>query len=195
MKWEPPEAAVQTLPDLLAPGIEILFVGINPSVYSAQAGHYYARPGNMFWRCLHESGLTPVRLRPEEDRRVLEWGIGITDCVKRPTVSAAELSPAEFREGVDALLSRIALAQPRVVCFNGLVGYRGAFDPRARLGRQERRLEEAVVFVVPSTSGANAAYSRQERIEWFTRLRDLRDLLRREASMPESAAQPAEFDD
>src|SRR5690349_22316350 len=131
-----PSCAVETLPDLLAPGIELLFVGINPSLYSAQVGHYYARPGNMFWRCLHEAGLTPVRLRPEEDRRVLKWGIGITDCVKRPTVSASEVTPAEFREGVAALRARITFCRPRVVCFNGLVGYRGAFDARAGLGRQ-----------------------------------------------------------
>jgi double-stranded uracil-DNA glycosylase len=170
--------AVQTLPDLVAPGIELLFVGINPSLFSARAGHYYARPGNMFWRCLHEGGLTPVRLRPEEDRRVLEWGIGITDCVKRPTVSAAEVSAAEFQDGVAALLAKIARCRPRVVCFNGLVGYRSAFDARAGLGRQPGSLEGAVVFVVPSTSGANAAYSRPERIAWFTRLRELRDELR-----------------
>lgn len=175
----PPSCAVETLPDLLAPGVELLFVGINPSVYSARAGHYYARPGNIFWRCLHEAGLTPVRLRPEEDRRVLEWGIGITDCVKRPTVSAAEVAPGEFRAGVDALCDKIAGCRPLVVCFNGLVGYRSAFDPRAGLGRQPGRLEGAIVFVVPSTSGANAAYSRGERVEWFIRLRELRDELKR----------------
>ena len=167
-----------SLPDLLAPGIELLFVGINPSLYSARAGHYYARPGNMFWRCLHEGGLTPIRLRAEEDVRVLEWGIGITDCVKRPTVSAAEVSAAEFREGVDALVGKIARCHPLVVCFNGLVGYRGAFDPRAGLGLQPASMEGAAVFVVPSTSGANAAYSRDERIEWFARLHGLRDELR-----------------
>jgi double-stranded uracil-DNA glycosylase len=170
--------AYETLPDLLAPGIELLFVGINPSIYSARAGHYYARPGNLFWRCLHEAGLTPVRLRPEEDRRVLEWGIGITDCVKRPTVSAAEVRPGEFRAGVDALRRKIAGCRPLVVCFNGLVGYRGMFDPRAGLGRQPGRLEGATLFVVPSTSGANAAYSRGERVEWFIRLRELRDELK-----------------
>ena len=168
---------VQTLPDLLAPGIQVLFVGINPSLYSARAGHYYARPGNMFWRCLHEGGLTPVRLRPEEDRRVLEWGIGITDCVKRPTVSAAEVAPEEFSAGVAALVEKIVRCRPLVICFNGLTGYRGAFNPRAGLGRQPERLEGAVVFVVPSTSGANAAYSRQERVAWFARLRELRDEL------------------
>ena len=170
--------AVETLPDLLAPGIELLFVGINPSIYSARAGHYYARPGNIFWRCLHESGLTPVRLRPEEDRRVLEWGIGITDCVKRPTTSAVEVTPAEFRDGAEALVCKIACYRPLVVCFNGLVGYRSAFDPRAGLGRQPERLEGAAVLVVPSTSGANAAYSRGQRVEWFIRLRELREELK-----------------
>lgn len=174
------DSEVATLPDLLAPGIEVLFVGINPSLYSVRAGHYYARSGNLFWRCLHEGGLTPVRLRPEEDHRVLEWGIGITDCVKRPTASAAEVSAAEFRDGVASLVDTIAYCRPRIVCFNGLVGYRGAFDPRAGLGRQSRLLEGAVVFVVPSTSGANAAYSREARVEWFARLRELRDSLRRE---------------
>src|SRR5713226_4459490 len=172
---------MESLPDLLAPGIDLLFVGINPSIYSARAGHYYARPGNLFWRCLHEAGLTPVRLRPEEDRRVLEWGIGITDCVKRPTVSAAEVSAAEFREGVDALVAKIVRCRPLVVCFNGLMGYRGAFDRSAGLGRQPERIQGAAVFVLPSTSGANAGYTRDERVAWFDRLRRLRDELKAEA--------------
>jgi TDG/mug DNA glycosylase family protein len=173
-----PDLRAPTLPDLLAPGIDLLFVGINPSLYSVRAGHYYARPGNLFWRCLHEGGLTPVRLRPEEDQRVLEWGIGITDCVKRPTVSAAEVTLSEFQGGVASLTAKIARYRPGVVCFNGLVGYRGAFDPQAGLGRQSRLLEGAVVFVVPSTSGANAAYSREARVGWFVRLRELRDELK-----------------
>jgi TDG/mug DNA glycosylase family protein len=188
------DSEVSSLPDLLAPGIEVLFVGINPSLYSARAGHYYARPGNLFWRCLHEGGLTPVRLRSEEDRRVLEWRLGITDCVKRPTVSAAEVAPAEFREGVAALMEKIAGCRPLVVCFNGLIGYRGAFDPRAGPGLQPEPLVaptfwsaltrggspalQPAVFVVPSTSGANAAYSREERIQWFAQLRELRDELK-----------------
>ncbi len=171
-------AALVTLPDLVAPGIEILFVGINPSIYSARAGHYYARPGNMFWRCLHEGGLTPVRLRPEEDRRMLEWAIGITDCVKRPTASAAEVTREEFRAGVEALLAMVDRYRPLLVAFNGLAGYRGAFDPRAGLGRQPMEIAGVAVFVMPSTSGANAAYSRGERVEWFTRLRELRDMLK-----------------
>ena len=174
-----PDLHEETLPDLAAPGIDLLFVGINPSLYSVRAGHYYARPGNLFWRCLHEGGLTPVRLRPQEDHRVLEWGIGITDCVKRPTVSAAEVTAAEFRDAEGALVAKIARWRPRLVCFNGLVGYRGVFDPKAGLGRQPRRLEGAVLFVVPSTSGANAAYSREARVEWFARLREVREEFRR----------------
>ena len=171
-------STLESLPDLLAPGIELLFVGINPSIFSVQAGHYYARPGNIFWHCLYEAGLTPVRLRPEEDRRVLEWHIGLTDCVKRPTVSASEVSPTEFREGVNALMEKIARCRPLVVCFNGLTGYRGAFDPHAGLGRQPVSLGGATVYVVPSTSGANAGYTRGERVEWFARLQCLWDELK-----------------
>src|SRR5207253_11008062 len=104
--------AVEMLPDLLAPGIELLFVGINPSIYSARAGHYYARPGNMFWRCLHEAGLTPVRLRPEEDRRVLEGGVGITDCVKRPPGRRGGVSAAEVRGGGGGLGGQEAWRRP-----------------------------------------------------------------------------------
>ena len=175
------EEEIRTLPDLLAPGLEILFVGINPSLKSARVGHYYAGPGNLFWRCLHESGLTPVRLRPDEDRRVLEWGIGITDCVKRPTRNASEVRAGEFREEKADLLARVERCGPRILCFNGLMGYRATFDPGARLGRQERTLGGAEVFVVPSTSAANASFTREERVEWFVRLRELRDLLRAEA--------------
>src|SRR4051812_17084980 len=122
MSSEPSPAG---LPDLIAPGLEILFVGINPGLKSARVGHYYAGPGNLFWRCLFESGLTPVRLVPAEDRRLLEFGIGITDCVARPSRSAAEVTPAEFSAGAPRLAEKVARFQPRIVCFNGLAGCRG----------------------------------------------------------------------
>ncbi len=167
--------ALPTLPDLLEPGLEILFVGINPSLASARVGHYYAGPGNLFWRCLHESGLTPVRLTPAEDHRLLEWGIGITDCVKRPSRGAADLRGPDFADGAPALREKIARFQPRLVCFNGLMGYRGAIDPAAQLGLQLELLEGSLVFVVPSTSAANAGFTRDERVEWFRKLREVRD--------------------
>ena len=153
-------------------------MGINPGLKSARVGHYYAGPGNLFWRCLHESGLVPERLRPDEDRRLLEFGIGITDCVARPSRSATEVSRNEFRCAAPLLLAKIERLRPRIVCFNGLTGFRGCFDPRAGLGEQPEPLAGARAFVVPSTSGANAGYSRDERVAWFTRLREFRDALR-----------------
>jgi double-stranded uracil-DNA glycosylase len=173
----PEPAEIRGLPDLIAPGLEILFVGINPGLESARVGHYHAGPGNLFWRCLHESGLVPVRLRPEEDRQLLEYGIGITDCVARPSRSATEVTRDEFRLAAPLLLGTLEHLRPRIVCFNGLTGYRGCFDPRAALGLQPEPLGGARAFVVPSTSAANAGYTREERIEWFTRLREFRDAL------------------
>jgi TDG/mug DNA glycosylase family protein len=166
------------LPDLITPGLEILFVGINPGLKSARLGHYYAGPGNLFWRCLHESGLIPVRLAPQQDRRLLEFGIGITDCVARPSRSAAEVTPNEFRTGAPLLAAKVAQFRPRIVCFNGLSGCRGCFNPAAQPGIQEGRLAGARVFAVPSTSAANAGYTSQERVDWFVRLREFRDRLR-----------------
>ncbi|MCC2668917.1 MAG: hypothetical protein K0Q72_1388 [Armatimonadetes bacterium] len=174
--------ALPGLPDLLAEGLEVLFVGINPSLKSALVGHYYAGPGNLFWRCLHESGLIPERLAPSEDRRLLEFRIGITDCVARPSRSAAEVSAHEFRSARPALIRKLEVYRPRIVCFNGLMGYRGTFDPQAQLGLQPEALAGAVVFVVPSTSAANAGFTREERVEWFRKLRALRDELRAPAA-------------
>ncbi len=169
------------LPDLLAPNLDLVFVGINPSLKSARVGHYYAGPGNLFWRCLHESGLTPVRLQPEEDRRVLEFGIGITDCVPRPSRMASEVRRSEFRDAAPSLAAKIEHYQPRVVCFNGLMGYRQAIDPEGALGLQPSMLAGATVFVVPSTSAANAGFSREERVQWFCRLAEVVALCREES--------------
>jgi TDG/mug DNA glycosylase family protein len=165
------------LPDLVREGLEILFVGINPGLKSARVGHYYAGPGNLFWRCLHESGLTPVRLAPDEDRRVLEWGIGITDCVARPTRSAGDVAGAEFRAAAPVLLAKVERFRPRIVCFNGLTGARACFDPAAALGPQDALLGPAHVFVVPSTSAAIAGFTREARVAWFVLLREFRDAL------------------
>lgn len=167
-----------SLPDLLQEGLELLFVGINPGLTSARLGHYYAGPGNLFWRCLYESGLTPERLTPYDDRRVLEFGIGITDCVKRASRMASEVRAGEFRTAAPELRAKIVYARPRIICFNGLMGYRQALNPEAGLGLQPEALEGALVYVVPSTSAANANFTREERVEWFRRVRRLRDIVR-----------------
>jgi TDG/mug DNA glycosylase family protein len=161
------------LTDLLAPNLDLVFVGINPGLKSARVGHYYAGPGNLFWRCLHESGLTPVRLRPDQDHRLLEFGIGVTDCVPRPSRTASEVRRGEFRDAAPALREKLELYRPRVVCFNGLMGYRAAIDPEGELGLQATTLAGAWVFVVPSTSAANAGFTREERVEWFCRLTEI----------------------
>lgn len=163
------------LPDLIVDGLDLLFVGINPGLKSARLGHYYAGPGNLFWKCLHESGLTPELLRPQEDLRLLDYGIGITDCVKRESRTASEVKATEFREARPELVAKLERYRPRIVCFNGLMGYRGTIDPLAQLGRQPERLAGAAVFVVPSTSAANAGFTRAERLDWFRKLRVLRD--------------------
>ena len=144
-----------TLPDILAPGLALVFVGINPSVYSAERGQYFARPSNMFWRCLNQSGIVPERLRPADGERLLEFGIGLTDIVKRPTHDAAELRPEEFRAGREALREKLQQNAPLAVCFVGKLAWQ-QFLGRTRtgpFGQQPERVGESAVFVMPSTSG------------------------------------------
>ena len=114
-----------TLPDYLEPGLDIVLVGINPGAYSVQAGHYYAGPGNRFWNAANRAGLFGEPLRPENDARVLEFGIGLTDVVKRPTcVRAKDLRAADYRRWAPVLKEKIRRFRPRIVCFQGIGGYR-----------------------------------------------------------------------
>jgi double-stranded uracil-DNA glycosylase len=168
-----------TLPDYLPNRPDILFVGINPGSYSARQGHYYARGTNRFWWALHASGLVPVPLSPQEDWRVIEFGMGLTDLVKRPTNSAADVRGDEFTAGRQTLADKITRVQPSIICFNGVTGYRQFFQEHTQPGRQARRLHGAWVFVLPSTSARNAAYSRDVVLAHFRDLRALRDELRR----------------
>jgi TDG/mug DNA glycosylase family protein len=144
-----------TLPDILAPGLDLVFVGINPSIYSAERGQYFARPSNMFWRCLNASGLVPERLGPADGARLPEFGIGLTDIVKRPTHDAAELRPEEFRAGREALRDKLLCCAPAAVCFVGKLAWQ-RYLGRSRVapfGQQPGPIGESAVFVMPSTSG------------------------------------------
>jgi TDG/mug DNA glycosylase family protein len=172
-----PDALV-TLPDYLPNHPDIVFVGINPGSYSAQQGHYYARATNRFWWGLNASGLVPVPLSPQEDWRLSQFGLGLTDLVKRPTNSAAHLRGDEFAAGRQVLADKIARVQPLIVCFNGLTGYRQFFQENTQPGRQTRHLHGARVFVLPSTSARNAAYSRDVVLKYFQELYALRHELR-----------------
>jgi TDG/mug DNA glycosylase family protein len=177
--------AQPTLPDYLPLRPDILFVGINPATYSAQCGHYYARPTNRFWWALHASGLLPVRLSPEEDYRIVEFGLALTDLVKRPTNSATEVCGAEFAAGRPALAAKIRRVQPAILCFNGLTGYQQVFQKPTRPGRQARRYHGARVFVVPSTSARNAAYPRHVILAYFCELKAWREALCRDGERME----------
>lgn len=164
---------VRTLPDLLAPGLRLLFVGFNPSVRAARLGHYYAGRNNRFWDLLAASGLTPGRWRFEQDRALLELGIGVTDLVKRPTRSAAEVTAEEFRRGATRFREIVSELRPRVVCYNGKGVYlRAAGVPAAPWGRQERSLVEGTAdFVAPSPSGL-ARIPFAEKARWYVELRE-----------------------
>ncbi len=166
----------ETLPDYLREGLEIVFVGLNPGLYSAQVGHYFAHKHNRFWPALSASGLVPEPVGPEDDARLLAWGIGLTDVVKRPTHGIHELTPAEFRRGAKALRDKLVRYKPRIVCFVGLTGYRVCCGSDGSPGLQAGRFAEAQVFVIPSTSPRNAHYSLATIV---AALRDLKEYHRR----------------
>jgi double-stranded uracil-DNA glycosylase len=160
-----------TIPDLIAPGLRVLFCGINPSLYSAAVGHHFARPGNRFWPAMHAAGLTPRRLSPSEDRELLSLGYGLTNVVARATASADELDADELRAGAEALRKKLARARPRALAVLGVGAYRTAFArPRAGLGRQPEPLEGAELWVLPNPSGLNAHYQIGDLAERFAEL-------------------------
>jgi TDG/mug DNA glycosylase family protein len=142
--------------DLLAPGLDVVFVGFNPSLPAWRTGHYYANPGNQFYRLLHESGLTPRRLRPEEDAQLLHYGVGATDLLAGvPSARAADQPARAYRAAREALRLKLEGYGPRVVCFNGLGVFTHYFGaPPAGLGPQPgRRIGVCQVAVTPSSSG------------------------------------------
>lgn len=150
-----PQTPTEGWTPILAPGLDVIFVGFNPSLPAWRTGHYYANPGNRFYRLLFESGLTPRLLAPDEDRTLPDHGIGAVDLLPVPSARAELVPAAEFRAAGPALLARLTVLAPRTVCCNGVGVHRHLFGAApARLGRQpDRRVGNSAVFVVPSTSG------------------------------------------
>jgi TDG/mug DNA glycosylase family protein len=159
-----------SLPDYLRPGLRLVFVGFNPSLRSAAVGHYYAGPGNLFWPLLYESGLLSIPLTYAEDERILEFGIGLTDLVKRPTPSSADLSPGEARAGVAELRTKLITYAPRVVCFNGKGVYEWYTNRAVDVGPQNDTVGTTRMFVVPSTSARNGRWQRRDKAAYFQAL-------------------------
>jgi TDG/mug DNA glycosylase family protein len=167
-----PEADVtpSDVPDVLAPGLRIVFVGINPGRVSAAARAHFANPRNDFWRLLHAARLTPRLYEPLEQFALLEEGIGVTNAAYRTTPGSGGLRRADFAGSAERL-ERIALdLKAGWLAFVGKEAYRGAFGERPVLGLQERTLGESKLFVLPSTSPANAAVPWAERRRWFEEL-------------------------
>jgi TDG/mug DNA glycosylase family protein len=173
-----------TLPDLLTDGLDLVFVGINPSVFSAEAGHYFARRANRFWPCFSASILSLAArqalgvavLEPAHDRLLPAQGIGFTDLVKRPTPKAIDLTPRELAAGVAALHAKLERYRPRLACFQGMTAYRpvhraltGSTDDPI-LGLQKIRIGATLLAVVPNPSGANAHFTRAQQTGWYDRL-------------------------
>jgi double-stranded uracil-DNA glycosylase len=161
------------VPDVLAPGLAVVFCGINPGRVSAAAGAHFANPRNDFWRLLHDAGFTPRLLAPEEQLEALRYGLGLTNAAYRTTPGSGDLRAADFAESAGRLERLADELRPRWLALVGKEAYRGAFRERPDLGQQERRLGETRLFVLPSTSPANAAVPYAERLRWFRALKRL----------------------
>lgn len=161
------------LPDYITSGLTLLFIGINPGLISAAAGHYYANPRNAFWRLLYEARLTPLQLKPDQDSRMPRFGYGLTDMVKRPSRGAGDLAGSEFLHNQRRVLRLVRQFKPRAVCFNGKTAFEGFFGKGSchRLGAQALELETVPVFVIPSTSPRNAAMPLALKRRYFKALK------------------------
>jgi TDG/mug DNA glycosylase family protein len=164
-----------TIPDVLPPAGEpfrVLFVGINPGLYSAATGWHFARPGNRFWPALHASGFTPRLLKPSEQDELATYGLGITNIAPRATAQAAELTPAELRDGGQRLKSLVAARRPTFVAILGVTAYRTAFGrPEALIGPQADPLATARLWILPNPSGLNASWQPLRLAAAFRELR------------------------
>jgi double-stranded uracil-DNA glycosylase len=164
--------AKSTVPDVLAPGLQVVFCGINPGHWSAAAGAHFANPRNDFWRLLHDAGFTPRVLEPSEQEQLLSFGLGVTNAAFRTTRGSGDLRRGDFEGAAERLAGIADELHPGWIAFVGKEAYRGAFNERPDLGVQKKRLGETRLFVLPSTSPANAAVPYAERLTWFQQLRD-----------------------
>lgn len=176
--WKPTKeqllaATEKTVRDVIAPDLRVLFSGINPGLYTAAVGHHFARPGNRFWPALYAGGFTNRVLSPFEERELLQSGYGITNVVARATASADMLTKDEIVKGGERLRAKVLRYRPRVLAVLGVGAYRTAFNqPKATLGRQEERIGDTTLWVLPNPSGLNANYQAPDLARLFQELRN-----------------------
>lgn len=158
----------QTMPDIIAPNLDVLFCGINPSLYSVVIGHHFGRPGNRFWKALHKAGFTPRLYDPREDASLIELGYGITNMAPRATARADELSKAEIKAGRQLLADKVHKYKPRCLAFLGITAYRIAFgEPKAKIGPQPD-WNGTEIWALPNPSGLNAHYQINDLAEVYS---------------------------
>ncbi len=175
--WKPTReqllaADVKTVRDVIAPGLHVLFCGINPGLYTAAVGHHFARPGNRFWPALYAAGFTDRLLSPFEERELLKVGYGITNVAPRTTASADLLTTEEIIQGGKRLTAKVRRYRPGIVAVLGVGAYRTAFNnPNATIGRQEEMIDDTLLWVLPNPSGLNAHYQSKDLARLFRELR------------------------
>lgn len=153
----------KTVPDIIASDLQVLFCGINPSLYSAAVGHHFARPGNRFWRTLHAAGFTERLLAPFEDSDMKQFGYGVTNIVDRATARADQLDAQELIIGQQQLSAKVQQYKPKFLAVLGIGAYRTAFNrPKAIVGQQQESLHQAILWVLPNPSGLNAHYQLED---------------------------------
>ena len=179
--WKPTKeqllaATVKTVRDVIAPNLRVLFSGINPGLYTAAVGHHFARPGNRFWPALYAAGFTERLLSPFDERELLKSGYGITNVVMRATASADQLTKEEIVAGGERLRAKVLRYRPKVLAVLGLGAYRTAFNqPKATVGKQEDRIGETMLWVLPNPSGLNANYQAPDLARLFRELKEAAD--------------------
>ena len=158
---------------MIAPDLRVLFCGINPGLYTAAVGHHFARPGNRFWPALFASGFTNRLLSPFDERELLPMGYGVTNVVMRATATADQLSRDELRDGGERLKKKVRRYRPLFLAVLGLGAYRAAWDkPAAVIGRQEEKIGNTSIWVLPNPSGLNAHYQANDLARLFRELRE-----------------------
>ena len=175
--WKPTKeqlaaATGKTVRDVIAPGLKVLFCGINPGLYTAAVGHHFARPGNRFWPALYAAGFTDRLLSPFDEQELLTRGFGVTNVVMRTTATADQLSRVELHEGGKRLARKVKRYKPKFLAVLGLGAYRAAFEkPKAVIGRQEETIGETALWVLPNPSGLNAHYQAKDLAKLFGELK------------------------
>ena len=163
----------RTIRDVLAPGLRVVFCGINPGLMTALVGHHFAHPANRFWKALHASGFTDRVLHPSEERELLRYRLGLTNVVARATATAAELGPDDYRAGGRALARKVRRYAPAALAVLGVGAYRLAFArPKATVGPQPETLGATRLWVLPNPSGLNANYRPADIAQLFRELRE-----------------------